>query len=60
MTQDKIEATAKALGLTVEQVREVLQFEGAQQGTWTTTTRGIVTHEDGRRHWSTADCDECD
>ncbi len=43
---------AKRLGITVEQVREVIAHEAASQGTLTTTVRRIVTDADGKRHWA--------
>lgn len=55
MEKDRIAETAKRLGITEAQVREVLNVE--QQ--WTTTVNTIVTHTNGTRHWSSQPCQEC-
>lgn len=61
-------AIAEKLGLTEQQVAEVIGSLGAEpkpQATWTTTTSGIVTHQSGRRHFSSLmngkpiTCEEC-
>jgi hypothetical protein len=61
-------AIAEKLGLTEQQVAEVVASLGTEpkpQGTWSTTTSGIVTHQSGRRHFSCLTngtpitCEEC-
>lgn len=61
-------AIAEKLGLTEKQVAEVIASLGTEpkpQGTWSTTTSGIVTHQSGCRHFSSLmngtpiTCEEC-
>lgn len=61
-------AIAEKLGFTEQQVAEVIASLGTEpqsQGTWTSTTSGIVTHQSGRRHFSSLmngtpiTCEEC-
>jgi len=55
--EKKYEEIAKRMGISIEQVKEVLAFE--DKGTWTSKVNGIITHEDGTRHWSSQDCKQC-
>lgn len=57
--ESKVAATAKALNISEEQVRDVLAFEASQRGTWASTVNSIITHEDGSRHWGSQDCEQC-
>jgi predicted transcriptional regulator len=50
---------AKKMGLTEQQVAEVIASLGESRGEWKTTVNSIVTHADGRRHWSSQQCEEC-
>jgi hypothetical protein len=61
-TEQRIHETAHRLGLSEDQVREVVKFVTgeAEQGQWTTKTVGIITHTDGTRHWASQSCGECD
>jgi len=56
---ERVESLAAKIGATPEQVRDLLAFVNAERGTLTTTVRGIVTHEDGTRHWASTDCEHC-
>ena len=52
LSTERIAELAARLGVTPEQVSEVIKFDLAQdRGNWATTTRRIVTDSHGTRHW---------
>lgn len=60
INESKLVAAALNVGANEQQASELAAFLAAESKTLTTTTRSIVTHTSGTRHWSHLTCTECE